>query len=215
MAMLTREVIAQLIEEASWTERAKSLERLAARFSEGGLDESEWHAATDAFRVVLYDAEPLVRLVLAETVKLAPDLPRDILLALARDAATVATPILEHSRLLSEDDLLPIVQRHSPGHRFAIAGRRLISGRIAAALAHHGERPVLLRLLMNDGAAISEQTLHALLDRFPDQPALTEAIARRRLLPVSVGSRLFAPPKRAENGKPALRLVWDRTGSLG
>jgi uncharacterized protein (DUF2336 family) len=214
MAMVTREVIAQLIEEASWTERAKSLERLAARFAEGGLDEAEWHAATDAFRVVLYDAEPLVRLVLAETVKFAPDLPRDILLALARDAVTVATPILEHSRLLNDDDLLPIVQRHSPGHRFAIAGRRLISGRISAALCHAGERPVLLRLLMNDGAAISEQTLHALLDRFPDQPALIEAIAHRRLLPVSVGSRIFAPPKRAE-GNPPLRLVWDRTGSLG
>jgi uncharacterized protein (DUF2336 family) len=215
MATVTREVIAQLIEEASWTERAKSVERLAARFTAGGLDEAEWHAATDAFRVVLYDAEPLVRLVLAETVKFALDLPRDILLALARDTATIATPILEHSRLLSEDDLLPIVQRHSPAHRFAIAGRRLISNRVAAALCRDGERAVVLRLLANDGAAIAEPTLHLLLDRFADQPALVDAIARRRFLPVSVGNRVFAPAKRAEDGKPALRLVWDRTGSLG
>lgn len=215
MTTVTREVIAQLIEEASWTERAKSVERLAARFTAGGLDEAEWHAATDAFRVVLYDAEPLVRLVLAETVKFALDLPRDILLALARDTATIATPILEHSRLLSEDDLLPIVQRHSPAHRFAIAGRRLISNRVAAALCRDGERAVVLRLLANDGAAIAEPTLHLLLDRFSDQPALVDAVARRRFLPVSVGSRVFAPAKRAEDGKPALRLVWDRTGSLG
>ncbi len=215
MTTVTREVIAQLIEEASWTERAKSVERLAARFTAGGLDEAEWHAATDAFRVVLYDAEPLVRLVLAETVKFALDLPRDILLALARDTATIATPILEHSRLLNEDDLLPIVQRHSPAHRFAIAGRRLISNRVAAALCRDGERAVVLRLLANDGAAIAEQTLHLLLDRFADQPSLVDAVARRRFLPVSVGSRVFAPVKRAEDGKPALRLVWDRTGSLG
>jgi uncharacterized protein (DUF2336 family) len=215
MATVTREVIAQLIEEASWTERAKSVERLAARFTAGGLDEAEWHAATDAFRVVLYDAEPLVRLVLAETVKFALDLPRDILLALARDTATVATPILEHSRLLTEDDLLPIVQRHSPAHRFAVAGRRLISNRVAAALCRDGERAVVLRLLANDGAAIAEPTLHLLLDRFADQPSLVDAVARRRFLPVSVGNRLFAPAKRAEDGKPALRLVWDRTGSLG
>lgn len=214
MATLTRDVIAQLIEEASWTERAKSLERLATRFAQGGLAEAEWHALTDAFRVVLYDAEPLVRLVLAESVKSAPDLPRDILLALARDTATVATPILEHSRLLSEDDLLPIVQRHSPAHRFAIAGRRLISSRIAAALCRNGERAVTLRLLANDGAAIAEETLHALIDRFPDQPVLIEAIGRRRLLPVSVGSRIFGSRREAD-GRPALRLVWDRTGSLG
>lgn len=214
MSGLTREVIAKLIDEASWTERAKSLERLATRFAEGGLDEAEWHAATDAFRVVLYDAEPLVRLVLAETVKFARDLPRDILLGLARDTASVATPVLEHSRLLTEDDLLPIVQRHSPAHRFAIAGRRLISGRIAQALTAAGERAVILRLLANEGAVIAEQTLHALLDRFPDQPALGEAIARRRLLPVSVGSRIFGAPHREEE-KPAPLLVWDRTGSLG
>jgi uncharacterized protein (DUF2336 family) len=214
MATLTREVIAKLIEESSWTERAKSLERLATRFAQGGLDETEWHALTDAFRVVLYDAEPLVRLVLAETVKLAPDLPRDILLALARDTATVATPILEHSRLLSEDDLLPIAQRHSPAHRFAIAGRRLISGRLAAALTAPGERAVILRLLANEGAALGEPLLHTLLDRFPDQPALIEGITRRRLLPVSVGSRLFGTPAPAP-AKPQLRLVWNRTGSLG
>ncbi len=215
MMRLTREVIARLIEEPSWTERAKALERLATRFAEGGLDQAERLAASDAFRVVLYDAEPLVRLVLAESVKLAPDLPRDILLALARDTAMVATPVLEQQRLLREDDLLPIVERHSPAHRFAIAGRRLLSGRIAAALCRRGERAVILRLLANEGAAIAEATLHALLDRFPDEPALSEAMARRRLLPVSIGSRLFAPARPEDAAPAALRLVWDRTGSLG
>jgi uncharacterized protein (DUF2336 family) len=215
MTSMTREVIVQLIEEASWTERAKFLERLGARFAEGGLDAAEWQVLADAFRVALYDAEPLVRLVLAETVKLAPDLPRDILLALARDRATVATPVLEHSRLLDEDDLLSIVQRYSPAHRFAIAGRRAISAPLAAALCHDGECAVILRLLANEGAAVSELTLHGLLDRFPGEPALIEAIARRRLLPVSIGSRIFGLSRREEAQRPALRLVSDRTGSLG
>jgi uncharacterized protein (DUF2336 family) len=215
MAMVTRDMIAALVEEASWTERAKSLDRLAQRFAEGGLDEAEWRAITDAFRIVLYDGEPLVRLVLAESVKLAPDLPRDILLSLARDVASVATPVLEQSRLLGDHDLLPIALRHSPAHRFAIAGRRRLSAPLSAALCRAGERAVILRLLANDGAVIAEDTLHALLDRFPDEPALAEAITRRRLLPVSVGSRLVAPARREDGAKPPLRLVWNRTGSLG
>lgn len=212
MTTVTRDVIAQLLEEVSWTERAKSIERVASRFAAGGLAESEWRTAIDVFRIALYDAEPLVRVVLAETVKAAPDLPRDILLALARDAVAVATPILEHQHLLSEEDLLPIALRHSTAHRFAIAGRRSVSGRIAAALCRNGERAVILRLVANDGAALSEQSLHALIDRFPDWTELLEAIARRRLLPVSVASRLRGPaPRRAEER----RLVPDRTGSLG
>jgi uncharacterized protein (DUF2336 family) len=213
MTTLTREVIAELIEEGSWTARAKSVERLATRFAEGKLSPGEHQAATEAFRVVLYDGEPLVRLVLAESIKFAADVPRDLLLALARDTATVATPVLMHSLLLGDDDLLAIGLRYSPAHRFAIAGRRNISGPVAAALCRAGESAVVLRLLDNDGAVITEQTLHSLLDRFPHQPALTEAMARR-LLPVSVGARLFGPARGADS-KPAMRRVWDRTGSLG
>jgi uncharacterized protein (DUF2336 family) len=212
--MLTRDVIAELIEAPSWTDRAKSVERLATRFAQGELDAVEREAAAEAFRIVLYDGEPLVRLVLAESLKFAADAPHDLVLALARDAATVATPVLEHSPLLGDDDLLAIVRYFSPAHRFAIAGRESLPAPLAAALCRGGERAVILRLLANDGAAVAEQTLHALLDRFPDQPALAEAIARRRLLPVSVGSRLFGTARRVEE-KPQMRLVWNRTGSLG
>jgi uncharacterized protein (DUF2336 family) len=217
MAASTGEVIAQLIEDGSWTARAKALERLATSFTEGLLADAERTAATDAFRVAMYDGEPLVRRVLAESVKFATDLPRDILLALTRDAAAVAAPVLEHSRLLGEDDLLPIVSRGSMEHRVAVAGRRLISGRVAEALCRPGERVVLQRLLANEGAAITEATLHWLLDQFPELPWVAEAIGRRRLLPVSIASRLFGtiPPRRdATAERPALRLVSDRTARV-
>jgi uncharacterized protein (DUF2336 family) len=212
MATWTREIIADLIEQASWTARAKLLERLGSRFAEGGLAEAEWHAIADAFRIALYDAEPLVRRVLAESVKAAPDLPREVLLALARDVAGVAAPVLEHSRLLGEDDLLPIAQDGSTAHRFAIAARALISGPLSEALVRFGERTVIQRLIANDGATISEMTLHRLLDKFPDVPAIGEGIGRRRLLPVSVGGRLFGAWPRRSVGE---RVIGDRTGSLG
>ncbi len=211
----TSEIIADLVEEGAWTQRAKTIERLATRFAEGGLEETAWHALTDAFRIALYDAEPLVRRVLAESLKSAPDLPRDILLALARDTAAVAAPVLEHSRLLAEDDLLPIVVDGATAHRFAVAGRRLISGPVAEALARFDEPAVIHRLLANEGAAITEATLHRLLDRFPDQPAVAEAIGKRRLLPVSVGARIFGAPPRREVEWEATPLLPERTGSLG
>ena len=213
MATWTREIIADLIEDASWTARAKSFERLGTRFTEGALDEAEWHAVTDAFRIALYDAEPLVRRVLAESVKTAPDLPRDVLLSLAGDIAAVAAPLLEHSRLLSEDDLLPIALNGSTAHRLAMAGRHLISGRVADALVKFSERTVIQRLIANDGGAISEATLHRLLDQFPDQSAIAEAIGRRRLLPVNVGGRLFSAWPRRSAGERL--LLSGRTGSLG
>jgi uncharacterized protein (DUF2336 family) len=212
MATWTREIIADLIEQASWTARAKLVERLGTRFTEGALEEAEWHAVTDAFRIALYDAEPLVRRVLAESVKRAPDLPPDVLLGLARDIAAVAAPVLEHSRRLSEDEILPIALNGSTAHRFAIAGRPLISGHISETLVKFGERTVIQRLIANDGATISEMTLHRLLDKFPDVPAIGEAIGRRRLLPVSIGGRLFGAWPRRTGGE---RVISERTGSLG
>src|SRR5579883_1561386 len=133
-----------------------------------------------------------------------------------RDTAAVAAPVLEHSRLLLEDDILPVVLRGMTAHRLAVASRKLISGRVAEALCRAGERTVLLRLLANEGAAIPEAVLHSLLDRFPDQPAIADAIGRRRILPVSVSSRLFGviPPRRGESvERPALRLVAERAAS--
>jgi uncharacterized protein (DUF2336 family) len=200
MAMGSRELITQLIEEGSWTARAKSLERLATRFVEERLEEGEWNAVTDAFRIALYDAEPLVRRVLAESVKSCGALPRDILLSLARDIASVAAPVLEHSRLLNEDDLLPIVARGTTAHRLAMASRKLISTRVVDALLSFGERSVILRLLANDGTAISETALHRLIDEYPDMPAIADAIAKRRLLPVTIGARLYGTA--ARNGDP-------------
>ena len=202
MATGSRALIAQFIEEVSWTARAKALERLATRFAEGGLEPGEWHAVTDAFRIALYDAEPLVRRVLTESVKSSPALPRDILLALARDSAAVAAPLLQHSDLLTEDDLLPIVVRGTPAHRHAIARRRLISGRVSEALLSFGERAVILQLLASDGAAISEAALHRMIDQHQETPAVIDAIARRRLVPVSVGARIFGAPRRSGSEAP-------------
>jgi uncharacterized protein (DUF2336 family) len=195
----SRALIAQFIEEVSWTARAKALERLATRFAEGDLEPGEWHAVTDAFRIALYDAEPLVRRVLTESVKSSPGLPRDILLALARDIAAVAAPLLQHSDLLTEDDLLPIVVRGTPAHRHAIARRRLISGRVSEALLSFGERAVVLQLVASDGAVINEAALHRLIDQHQETPAVIDAIARRRLVPVSVGARIFGTPRRGNS----------------
>ncbi|HLJ64755.1 MAG TPA: DUF2336 domain-containing protein [Stellaceae bacterium] len=164
MAALTRWTVDKMIEETSWTQRAKLLERIATRFVEGTLDALEWSIATDVFRVALYDGEPLVRRVLAEAVKDAVDLPRDILLGLISDVAEVAIPVLGASPLLSDDDLLVIACASSIQHRLAMASRASISERVSDALCRCGEPIVVAQLLANEGAAIGSSTLAHLFE---------------------------------------------------
>jgi uncharacterized protein (DUF2336 family) len=123
MMALTRETIAQFTEEASWTARAKAIERVATRYIEGSLNEAERQTAFEVFRAALYDGEPLVRRVLAESVKRATDLPRDVVLGLARDVPEVAAPFLAATPLLDDEDLGNIARDGSTAHRLAIACR--------------------------------------------------------------------------------------------
>src|SRR5579872_4785097 len=100
MVALTRDVVVQFAEEQSWTGRAKITERVATRFVEGSPSLSEYQVAIDLFRLALYDGEPLVRRVLAESIKHARNLPRDIVRALVQDVPEVSAPFLAASPLL-------------------------------------------------------------------------------------------------------------------
>lgn len=117
------ETIADVIEEPSWTERARLVAQIASAYVAGDFDAMERRSAVEVFRVTLYDGEPLVRRILAESLKHATDLPRDIVLGLAHDTADVATPFIVSSALLDAGDLAAIARDGSAAHRLAIGCR--------------------------------------------------------------------------------------------
>jgi uncharacterized protein (DUF2336 family) len=115
MTSISPKTIAEFIEEPSWTERAKLIERIASHYLQDAYGLDEKRIAVDIFRVALYDGEPLVRRILAETLKHASELPQDIVTALVHDVADVATPFLEVSPLLTADDLTAVARDGSRG----------------------------------------------------------------------------------------------------
>jgi uncharacterized protein (DUF2336 family) len=180
------------IDQPSWAARAKSAERIAALYCRAGLDPATRRIAEDSFRVLRYDGETVVRRLLAECLKNAAHLPHDVALSLATDKAEVAELFLAHSPALSDHELLAVVRDHPGQHRLAIARRQPLSETLAEALCRCGEPAVALVVVGNDAATITEATLHALLDDTAAPSELHEAIARRKLLPISVGERLLA-----------------------
>ena len=134
MVALARDLLVQFAEEQSWTGRARLVEQAASRFVEGGLAHGERLAALDLFRLALYVAEPLVRRVLAESIKRSRDLPHDIVRALAADIPEVSAPFLAASPLLSEEELLPLVKSGGALRRAAIACRSSLSNRLVEAI---------------------------------------------------------------------------------
>ncbi|HUZ73635.1 MAG TPA: DUF2336 domain-containing protein [Stellaceae bacterium] len=130
MTALTRDMVYRFAEEPSWTVRAKTIERIATRYAEEAIDADECAVAFDLFRLARFDAEPLVRRVLAEALKYTAALPRDIVRAIVADVAEVSAPFLACSPLLAEDDLAAIATAGSPAQRMAIARRARLPRRV-------------------------------------------------------------------------------------
>lgn len=89
--------------------------------------------------------------------------PGNVVAKLANDAIEVASPLLEFSNVLSDDDLIDIVANQSEDHRVAIAGRTSVPERVGDAIVEHGGTPSVGRLVRNSQAEIGREALQKLV----------------------------------------------------
>src|ERR1700758_4687945 len=106
--MIVRQFISW-IKTAPAGERAEATRALARAWLISDLSEDDRAAAEGAPLMVLADPSPLVRLAIAEVFARSHEARAAIVQALALDQPSVALPILEHSPLLIDADLVDIV----------------------------------------------------------------------------------------------------------
>jgi len=108
-----------------------------------------------------------VRQIMAEALKDVADAPHSVIQQLACDAElVVAGPILRFSPVLTDKDLLSIINAGAAqGKLAAISERRGVSGDVADAIADKGDEETVAILLANGTAQIREETLDALTAR--------------------------------------------------
>ncbi|MDP6352594.1 MAG: DUF2336 domain-containing protein [Alphaproteobacteria bacterium] len=205
--------VERLLKEPSAHNRGEIVTKIAGDFTAAALTERERAIATQIFRLLVTDAEVLVRQALAEGLRDEPLLPHDIALELARDLVAVATPILESSKVLTDDDLIEIIHNpvgaklvsvaHDPdlmtlthdhadasAKQIAIARRPEVSAPVSSALVEHGNEAVAVTLIGNAGAEISNRIAQRMVDRFGGDKDVQTALVDRSELPVGVMERL-------------------------
>ncbi len=171
-------------------------ERLALARSGGGvlLDRAEVDDATrhKVLAVIARDAEALVRQALSETLANSPAAPRDIILQLARDEELVAAPVLAASPVLTDSDLIDLLCTHcSPAKMVVIAGRAQVSPPVSHALIEIGDAGVTLALMDNPGAAIADDDIVRIVDRFGAVRSVQIRLVDRSALPVLAVQRMI------------------------
>lgn len=160
------------------------------------LDDNARDKVSDATRESLInlarDEAVRVRQVMAEALAHVAGAPPDIIRALARDLEiVVAGPVLEHSTVLSNDDLLDIIKNNPiPGALDRISQRQAVDGDVSAAIIASDDEGAIALLLQNDGAQIREESLDAVLDRAPDVERWHVPLACRPALPPKAANRI-------------------------
>ncbi|MBM3512726.1 MAG: DUF2336 domain-containing protein [Alphaproteobacteria bacterium] len=191
--MISISDVEKLTRDPSSASRISTAARLAADFDLGAFSPAEVALAVEIFRIMLKDAEVRVRQALSEKLKSNAAIPRDIAKALAADVELIALPILEHSPVMTTEDLVEIIAvQRDPAKMRAIAGRESLPGPVTEALVTHGDEDVVALVAAHRGAVIAETTFDLMVNRFGTEPRVTTLLIDRTDLPVHVAERLTA-----------------------
>ncbi len=186
---LSSDIVQQLMADSSADTRAETARQIADSLDHS-LSDKERQIAEEIFRLMVRDAEVNVRQALSESLKKNELVPHDVAAGLAQDVAEVATPILEFSSVLTDEDLMQIVRSQPPEHLLAIAKRQAVSEGVAQALVDSHDEGIVLTLVSNKGAQISEGTFQQVLDEHGESETVNKVIIDRSSLPVAVAERL-------------------------
>ena len=181
-----------LLADPAPARRAKVVEQLAVNIDTGRLNDREWSIALEIMRRMAADAEAIVRYSVAESLKHSKNLPRDVATVLAADDIKIALPILEHSPVLTDEDLVAVLAEGNGTKQVAVARRPAISETVAAAVIDTGNAAAVTTLVSNKGAELNEQLLARTIDRYSRFETVKAAMVHRHELPVTISERLVA-----------------------
>src|SRR6185437_14347627 len=120
---LTKEDVTRLLSDPSSEARADVAAKVAREVDGTQLTAEERKIAEDIVRALSRDAAIRVRQALSEELKQSKRLPRDV--------EAVSLPVLSHSVVLTDDDLIAIIRSSGAAKQVAIAARKQVSAPVA------------------------------------------------------------------------------------
>ena len=159
-------------------------------YMESPLSEGERAHAEELLRDLSHSVEVRVRETLSQQLKTSAILPHDVAVYLANDIESVALPMIEFSEVLTDSDLIDIINNKGTSHQTAVARRETVSERVSAAIVETGAAAPVETLLDNPGARIDEASYENVVVLFPNNDPIKEAMTKRPDLPVRVIGKL-------------------------
>ena len=189
--MIVRQFISW-IRTAPAGERAEATRALARAWLISDLTDDDRAAAEGALLMLLDDASPLVRQAMAEVFARSAEAPAAIVQGLALDQPSVALPLLEHSPLLIDADLVDIIATGDCETQCAIARRINLPASVGAAIAEVGSPAAALELIENAYAELAPFSWDRIVERHGHLAAIRESMLVLEDLPAATRLALVA-----------------------
>ena len=160
------------------------------RIQGAGLNQRERELMREILRRLTLDVEMAIRVALAQRLAEDTTAPHDLILLLVDDTVEVARPLILNSPLLTETDVLRLIAHADVGHLEAVAGRPDIGMPVTDELAKSNHESVLVALVRNATAKISEGTYKTLVEKSRALTQLQEPLIRRPDLPPQLATAM-------------------------
>ncbi len=171
--------------------RSDILDKVAKQYKVQRFSEHEIAIAEQIFRIMMKDVEVSVRMQLANELKDVDFAPRDVVLHLAKDVDEVSLPVIEMSSVLSDADLVYLVESSREISKIeAVTRRPQVSERVSDALVESHYPQVVQSLMSNPNAKVSARTMDSVVREFNREPSVLEAMAAREGLPLAIAEKL-------------------------
>ena len=129
---------------------------------------------------LLDDVATEVRKELSERVAPMESFPGQVVRRLANDEAPdVAMPMLEHSPVLTDSDLINVIEMMLPDHTRAISRRKRLNEKLTEALVQRGDSEAVRTMAANPGAKFSPKTYRVVAERAKTDVGLQESLVSR------------------------------------
>lgn len=178
---LTKEDVDKLLSSKTAEEATLDITHtLSSRYVQINPSGLQADKAEQIFRILARDAAVNIRTALSDHLKASAILPRDVALTMAKDVDAVALPMLQHSEVFTEEDLIQLVQDTEEASRHvAVSHRRLVPQKLTETLLTTNTKEVGHIIASNTGAILSDKAKEVLHARAEEDAAIFEVLRKR------------------------------------
>ena len=166
---------------------------LGELFSDDGVSFSDRERALilEILEKTINEVEQTVRARISARLAALDDVPESLVLFLANDSSEIAFPILMESGVLNNEDLIEIIRSRSQEHQVAISLRKKVHADVSQELVKTGNEKVIISLLHNQNATISQATFEYLAEESKRVDTFQDPLLRREDLPPVIAQRMY------------------------